>query len=77
VPPADYQALDERIRREGIVMTGSNDQIDGFAEHEGEYVNVFHDPAYVRARWSGIFEILDILPGYIYTHDLVVMRKRG
>lgn len=75
--PADYKALDERIRREGIVMTGSNDQIDGFAEHEGEYVNVFHDPAYVRARWGNTFEILDILPGYIYTHDLVVMRKRG
>ncbi len=74
-PPARHADLARFTRAQGIHESGANDQLDGFAEHAGEYVNVFHDLDYVRARWGGWFEILDILPGYIYTHDLVVMRK--
>ena len=74
--PTERASLHDRMRREGIVVTGDNDQIDGFAAHEGEYVNAFHDLGYVRTRWGRTFDILDILPGYVYTHDLVIMRKR-
>lgn len=33
-------------------MTGCNPRIDGYAEHKGEYVDVFHDLTYLRNRWS-------------------------
>jgi SAM-dependent methyltransferase len=75
-PPALHAELGRLIRANGIHQSGVNDQLDGYAEHGGEYVNVFHDWDYVRARWGASFEILDILPGYIFTHDLVVMRRR-
>jgi len=76
-PPAAHTALAQLMRAQGIYQSSTNDQLDGYAEHGGEYVNVFHDPDYVRKRWGGMFEIVAILPGYIYTHDLVVMRKQA
>jgi SAM-dependent methyltransferase len=75
-PPALHAELARLTRTQGIYESGVNDQLDGFADHAGEYVNVFHDRDYVLARWGASFEILDILPGYIFTHDLVVMRRR-
>jgi SAM-dependent methyltransferase len=75
VPPPDYEELERRISAQGLYVSGTNTQIDGYAQHKGEYVNVFHDLTYVRNRWSEYFEIITILPGYIYTHDLVIMRK--
>jgi SAM-dependent methyltransferase len=73
---ARYQEFGRVIREQGVHQSGTNGQLDGYAEHEGEYVNVFHDLDYVRAHWGELFEILDILPGYVFTHDLVVMRQR-
>jgi len=63
------------MSQQGLYMTGANCHINGFAQHNGEYVDVFHDLAYIKNHWSKYFEIVAILPGYIYTHDLVVMRK--
>lgn len=73
----DYRTLEGRIREQGLYVSSSNSQIDGYADHDGEYVNVFHDINYLQDRWSRYFEIVAVLPGYIYTHDLVVMRRRG
>jgi SAM-dependent methyltransferase len=73
---ATRQALLNRIEREGILCSGRNDQLDGHAAHEGEYVNVYHSQQYIRRTWGGYFEIVEVLPGYLFTHDLVVMRKR-
>jgi SAM-dependent methyltransferase len=75
--PADYRALEQRIADQGLYVSSTNSQIDGHADHEGEYVNVFHDLGYLRQRWGQRFDIVAILPGYIYTHDLVVMRRRA
>ncbi|MEO8158531.1 MAG: class I SAM-dependent methyltransferase [Betaproteobacteria bacterium] len=75
--PADYRTLEQRIVTRGLYVSSANNQIDGHAEHLGEYVNVFHDLSYLRERWGKRFDIIEILPGYIYTHDLVVMRRRG
>jgi SAM-dependent methyltransferase len=70
------RTLIKQIEREGIWCTGRNDQLDGHAAHEDEYVNVFHSRHYVHRTWGRYFEILQILPGYVFTHDLVIMRKR-
>lgn len=74
--PDEHRRTRERVAREGIVVSGTNTQLDGHADHHGEYVNVYHDADYVRRTWSGNFDVLDILPGYILHHDLVVMRRR-
>lgn len=75
LPPSHYEELGRSISTEGLYVTATNTQIDGYAEHRGEYVDVFHELTYLRNRWSKYFEIVAIIPGYIYTHDLVVMRK--
>jgi SAM-dependent methyltransferase len=74
--PAAYRETCERVAREGFVESGANAQLDGHADHRGEYVNVYHDEAYVRRTWGRWFEVCAILPGYILHHDLVVMRRR-
>ena len=73
--PADYRRTRARVAREGLVVSGTNSQLDGHAEHEGEYVNVYHSTDYVRRVWGRHFDVLHVLPGYILHHDLVVMRK--
>jgi SAM-dependent methyltransferase len=73
--PADYRRVRDQVRREGIVVSGTNSQLDGYAEHGGEYVNVYHSAEYVRRTWARYFDVLHVLPGYILHHDLVVLRK--
>jgi SAM-dependent methyltransferase len=73
--PADYRRTHDRVAREGIVVSGTNSQLDGHAEHAGEYVNVWHSADYVRRTWGRYFDVLHILPGYILHHDLVVLRN--
>ena len=75
--PADYRALEKKISAQGLYISSANSQIDGHAAHEGEYLNVFHDTDYLHRRWGQRFDIAAILPGYIFTHDLVVMRRRA
>lgn len=80
----DYARLDTArrrlltwtVQRAGILCGSRNDQLDGHAAHENEYVNVYHSSRYIGRTWSRYFDILDILPGYLFTHDLVVMRAR-
>lgn len=74
-PPPEYARLQDEVRAKGIVFTGDNSQLDGHAEHGGEYVNVLHSLDYVRRVWGRSFEVVHILPGYILHHDLVVLRK--
>ncbi|HEV2220630.1 MAG TPA: class I SAM-dependent methyltransferase, partial [Casimicrobiaceae bacterium] len=76
LPPAEHRRLVDEVRRRGIVFNGANAQLDGHADHRGEYVNVLHDADYVRKVWSRWFDVLHVLPGYILHHDLVVMRRR-
>ena len=75
LPPAGYRRVRDQVRREGIVVSGTNSQLDGYAEHDGEYVNVYHSTEYVRRTWARYFDVLHVLPGYILHHDLVVLRK--
>jgi hypothetical protein len=73
--PADYRRTREQVRREGFVVSDTNTQLDGHAEHASEYVNTYHDADYVRRVWGRYFDVLHILPGYILHHDLVVLRR--
>jgi len=73
--PVDYRNTRDRLAREGFVVSGTNSQLDGHAEHGGEYVNVHHSADYVRRTWGRHFDVLHVLPGYILHHDLVVMRR--
>ncbi|MGE5168832.1 MAG: class I SAM-dependent methyltransferase [Rudaea sp.] len=74
--PADYRRTREQVAREGILVSGTNTQLDGHADHGGEYVNVYHSEDYVRRVWGGFFDVLHVIPGYILHHDLVVLRRR-
>ncbi len=79
----EYAGLDPARRREmlaalrsgGFLLGGKNDQLDGAAEGAAEYFNVFHAPEYVRSRWSRALAVRAIVPGYLYTHDLVVLER--
>jgi len=73
---AARRALLKHIERKGILCSGRNDQLDGHAVHEDEYVNVYHSQGYIHRAWGRLFEIVEVLRGYIFTHDLVIMRKR-
>lgn len=73
--PDDYARVMRDVRAAGIVVSGNNTQLDGHAEHAGEYVNVYHSADYVRRTWGRFFNVLHILPGYILHHDLVMLRR--
>ena len=60
----------------GFFVSGSNGQLAGFIESDDYYLNVFHRSEYIRKRWSDFFEVLEILPGAIGTHDLAVLRRK-
>jgi SAM-dependent methyltransferase len=68
-------ALLKRIEHEGILCSARNAQLDGHAVHEDEYVNVYHSQRYIDRTWGRHFEIVAVLPGYLFTHDLVIMRS--
>jgi hypothetical protein len=75
LPPDEYRRVQNDVRRAGILVSGTNSQLDGYAEHGGEYVNVYHSAAYVRSTWGRYFRVEHVLPGYILHHDLVIMRR--
>lgn len=72
--PNDYVRMNKAVREAGIFVAGENDQLRGAVLGE-EYVNVFHSEDYIRKRWSKWFSIVAVIPGYIFTHDLVILRR--
>jgi SAM-dependent methyltransferase len=74
-PPAEYWRLREEVARQGILVTSSNPQLDGHADHGGDYVNVLQSIDYVRRVWGRYFRVEHVLEGYILHHDLVILRK--
>jgi SAM-dependent methyltransferase len=74
--PVDYVRLTEQVNSAGILVGSKNSQLDGHVDHHGEYVNVFHSRDYIGNRWSKYFDVAALIPGYIFTHDLVVLRRR-
>lgn len=75
--PGVYKDLMDRVANEGLVVTSENKQLDGFVEFPAEYVNVFHSKQHIADVWGQFFADVEILPGYVYTHDLVVATKPG
>jgi SAM-dependent methyltransferase len=75
--PDAYANLKAEIAKQGLLVSSANTQLQGHVEQPSEYVNVFHDHGYIARRWSKYFDVLHIIPGYIFTHDLVVMRRRA
>jgi SAM-dependent methyltransferase len=71
----DYRRVESEVERSGLLVTSINSQIDRHAKHRGEYVNVFHSHDYIRRTWGRHFDVVVIIPGYILTHDLVVLRR--
>jgi hypothetical protein len=74
-PPPEYLRSQEELRQKGIVFMGDNTQLDGHADHGGEYVNVLHALDYVHREWGRYFRVEEVLRGYILHHDLVILRK--
>jgi len=75
VPKEPFKKLRNKIQEKGFVITSSNDQINDVIDDKDYYINVMHSKKYIRENWGKHFEIIDIIPGFIYTHDVVVMRK--
>jgi SAM-dependent methyltransferase len=72
----EYRRLRSEVARQGLLLTSTgNPQLDGYADHGGEYVNVVHSAEYIRRVWSHYLQVEHVLPGYILHHDLVVLRK--
>jgi SAM-dependent methyltransferase len=74
--PTEYAWLRKRIAEKGLMVGSGNHQLDGHVDDAAQYVNVFHDRDYVERHWSRWFDVLHVIPGYIFTHDLVVLRAR-
>jgi SAM-dependent methyltransferase len=72
--PSEYVKLLATIASKGLLAGGANHQLDGFVDEPAEYLNVFHHRGYVERHWRRGFDVLHVVPGYIFTHDLVVMR---
>jgi SAM-dependent methyltransferase len=73
--PSEYLRLRAEIKNKGLLVASANPQLDGAVDHRGEYVNVFHTKDYILRRWGEYFNVLHIISGYIFTHDLVVMQR--
>jgi len=73
--PDEYARVRSDIDHRGLLVTGENPHLDGYADHGGEYVNVFHTHKYVRRTWSRHFDVVAVIPGYIFTQDLVILRR--
>jgi hypothetical protein len=76
MPLPALDAYLDAVDRQGFVVTSVNDQIENFIDEPGYYVNVAHSDDYIRRVWGDYFEVIDIVPGMIATHDLAVLRKR-
>jgi ubiquinone/menaquinone biosynthesis C-methylase UbiE len=74
--PAIYKELVEKVQIEGLVVTSPNDQLNGFVEHPEEYVNTFHSEGHIFKIWGNYLKNIKIIPGYVFTHDLVIATKR-
>jgi 2-polyprenyl-3-methyl-5-hydroxy-6-metoxy-1,4-benzoquinol methylase len=72
-----YFTILNRIAQEGIVVTSNNNQIDNVIDDKNYYVNVAHSWDYIRREWTKYFEVIDIIPGMVYTHDVVILKKRS
>ena len=68
-PPNYYQSVDPSSA--GTLRATLHEVID---DHE-YYVTTAHSEAYVRARWSRFFEVMDIVPALSGVQDLVVLRR--
>jgi len=75
LPPIAYRNLKSAMVSKGLLVSSANSQLQGHVDRPDEYVNVFHHRDYIASRWARHFEILHVIPGYIFTHDLVVMRR--
>ncbi|MBK6980635.1 MAG: class I SAM-dependent methyltransferase [Betaproteobacteria bacterium] len=74
--PDQWLTMRDRIDDEGLVESSPNSQLVGFVPNPEEYVNVFHSRRHITRSWRRHFDIVRILPGYVFTHDLVVVRRR-
>ena len=75
VPEGPFQRVQQRIQQEGFVITSSNDQVNEFVADHDYYVNVMHSRDYIRENWSNYFIVRDIIPGFIHTHDMVLLQN--
>lgn len=75
--PILYKELTDRVDNEGLAFTSNNSQLDGFVDCPSEYVNVFHSQKHIQDVWGQFFVNIKQLPGYIFTHDLVIATKEN
>ncbi len=74
-PAPEIEAAVARLEREQFFVASANNQLEGFVPEPDEYVNVFHHSDYIHRHWQKHFASVEVIPGYIYTHDLVVLER--
>ena len=63
--------------RLGLYAQGADPALDATLTHTGHYNGVRHSHDYVLATWDRYFEVIEIVPGMVHAHDLVVLRARN
>ena len=62
------------LERTGFVDT-SNTVYDAALDEKDYYRNILQTTDHVRRHWSRSFQVLDILPCYIFHQDMAILRK--
>ncbi len=68
-------ALIEKIDRLGFCDEGVDPTLLGYIEDDEYYRSSFMTRNFMVEKWSGYFEIVDIIDGMAANHDFVVLRK--
>lgn len=67
--------LYQRLHRTGFLDL-ANVQYDADLPEQNYYRDTFHTDAYIRREWAKHFEVVDLLPMWIGSQDLAVLRRR-
>jgi SAM-dependent methyltransferase len=64
---------EDEFRKHGFIYTDKG-KTDGLPDF---YLTTHHSHEYIRERWSEFFEVSEIVPQGIQTHDVAICRARG
>lgn len=69
------EALLEKVRAQGFVISGSNKDLDDVLGKNDHYLDVIHSRDYIADNWSRYFTVVDFLDATAANQDLVVLMK--
>ncbi|MBY0404245.1 MAG: class I SAM-dependent methyltransferase, partial [Cyanobacteria bacterium] len=64
------------LQEKGFLSSGKNQALEDFIDNKDYYITAFHTHSYIRSKWSQYFEVIEIIPGFIFYQDLVILKKK-